>query len=144
MVGRGDVHGVDVAAAEELAEIMIDGAVAVTVVFVDASLGALARALFDVTDSHVLNVAAAEEGPQIAAAHIADADAAHHDPLAGRRSFLVAQGGAGDDVRGRHGRGGGFQKPPSSRHQATAPRWYAVSMPHVQFLSPDRVGYTQG
>ena len=39
------------------------------------------------------------EGIPITTSHVADANAAHHDPIAGRRDILRAQGGRSDDVR---------------------------------------------
>ena len=80
------------------------------VVLVDAALGRLADALAHVADGHVLHVAAAQEGAQVAAAHVADADAAHDDPLAGRRAVVGAQGGGGDDVGHGDRRAGRLQE----------------------------------
>jgi hypothetical protein len=54
--------------------------------------GVVTGALTHLADGDVLDVLAAEESPQVAAPLVADADAAHDDPLAGRRAFLKTAG----------------------------------------------------
>jgi hypothetical protein len=39
----------------------------------------------------------------IAATHIADANAPHHNPVAGGRTFRITQGGGSNDIGDSHG-----------------------------------------
>ena len=119
VVGRGNVHGVDVGAGQQLAKIVVGLAV------VDchnarrsSPLTAVADFFAHVAHGHVLHVFAAEVAPLIAAAHIADADPAHHDAVAGRRPLVVAQRRRGDDER--HGESGA-----ATGLQEIAARWVA-------------------
>ena len=89
MIGRGDMHRVDVRAGQQLAEVVVGLAVGVLVVFVHLALGLVAGALAHIADGHVLDIRTAQERALVAASHVADADAAHHDPVAGRRDISV-------------------------------------------------------
>ena len=113
MVGRGDVYGVDVAAAQHLAKVDIGLAVAVLVASVDLALGGVALLGPHVADGHILHIVALQEIVLIAGPHIADADPAHHDAVAGGRSLVVAQAGCRDEVgdgQCRAGRARGLQE----------------------------------
>jgi hypothetical protein len=93
VVGGGNVNGVDVRAGQQVAEVVVGLAVLVAVVLIHPVLGVVTGALTHVADSDVLDVLAAEESPQVAASLVADADAPHDDPFAGRRAFAGARGG---------------------------------------------------
>ena len=110
MVGRGNVHRVDVGASQQFAEIVVDLAVAVLIVTIDVGLGLLAHFFANIAQGHVLHVFAIQKGALIAAALIADADAGHHNPIAGRRTAVLAQRGRGNDIGGGHRRAGGLKK----------------------------------
>ena len=78
-------------AGEQFAEVAIGLAVGVFVLLVGSVLRRLHDPLADVADGHVLHVAAAEEGPLIAGAHVAHADPAHDDAVAGGRNILITK-----------------------------------------------------
>ena len=107
VVGRGDVDGVDIIAGEQFAEIDICCAVAVGILAVDPLLAFIPPLFSHVADGDILHVGAAEEGVLVAGAHVADADATHHDPVAGRWGRGITEGLGGDEVRsGDRGTGG--------------------------------------
>jgi len=114
-VAGGDEHAVDVGAlGQELANLGIHAAVAVAVALVDGLLDLLARRLLGIADRHELHVRFRQHPPQVTHSAAADADAAHHDALAGGHGAVAAQGGSGDDGRrreGRTGRGSRLEKP---------------------------------
>ena len=118
MVGRGDMHGVDIRAAEHVAKIAVHLAIFVIVLMIDAPLGAFAGTFFHVANGDVLHVGPTDERAQVVVAAIADADAGHDDPLAGGRLAAGAEGRRSDDIgatdRGG-GRRGGCQKVSSIR-----------------------------
>ena len=76
LIGRHNRHGVDIIAGEQFAEVVVCFAVRVAVFAVDLALGSFADPLADVARGHVLHIAPAEKGALVAAAHVADADAA--------------------------------------------------------------------
>ena len=97
VVGRGDDHGVDIAAGQQLAEIAVGLAL-------DHSRVGLAAVFVGVGDGHALRALALLEMAKQLAAPVADADVSERHPFAGRRRIGVAQRGRSDDVR--RGRGG--------------------------------------
>ena len=92
----------------------IHAAVLVAVFFIDHFLDGDAASLLDVAHRHELHVLLLEEAAQVVGSPVADADSAHHDPLAGGDRAVPAQGRAGNDLRRHHrgaGRKRGLQKP---------------------------------
>ena len=83
---RGDQHGIDVAAAQEFAEVPIRGAVLAAVALVDHLLDGLAPGGLHVADSHAADVRAARGSMSVVGTTVADTDTAQHDLLAGRHS----------------------------------------------------------
>ena len=86
-VARGDQHGVDVLAIEQLAKIADRLAVVVSVVLVDQRLARLATARLNVGDHHALHVGHGEHRLDIVGAPGPDADHAQRDLLARRHSI---------------------------------------------------------
>ena len=110
VVGRGDVHRVDVVAAEHLAEVDQGRAVGGAVLLVDAGLRLIPPLLPHIAHGDILHVGPGEKRLLVARAHVAQADSRHHDPVACRRRDGVAEGLRRDHVghgdgRGRGGRG---------------------------------------
>ena len=108
VVGRGDDDGVDVAAGEEVAEVLVRG---------DAGAQALAPglgpALPDVADGDGLGDALLEEVLEDVAAPAAEADEAQSDPLAGRQGALAPERRGREDIGCRGGHGGGTEELPA-------------------------------
>ncbi len=98
MVGRGTMDGVDIAAGQQVAEVVVALAVFVVVLIIDAIAIAVTDVFADVAKGDVLHVAATEVRPQVAGTHIPDTDTAHHDPPAGRGTAVGAEGRGGDQV----------------------------------------------
>ena len=105
MVGRGDVDGVDVVAGEQFTEVDVGRAVLGAVPLIDAALGVVPELLPHVADGDVLHIGPAEESPLVPRAHVADADAPHHDPVARRRGDSIAERLRGDHIGRGHGGG---------------------------------------
>ena len=111
VVRRAAVNGVNIGAGQQVAEVVVSLAVLAVVMAVHLVALAVANVFADVAHGDILHVAAAQEGPQVAAALVPQTDAAHHDPVAGRRTVALAQGRAGDEVRtGRRGGGRRLEK----------------------------------
>jgi hypothetical protein len=110
MIGRGDMHRVDVRARQQLTKVVVGLAVGVLVVRVHLALGLVAGALSHIADGHILDIRTAQKRALVATAHVADTDAAHHDPIAGRRDILRTQGGRSDHVRHGNRRASRLQK----------------------------------
>ena len=83
MVRRGAMDGVDVGAGQQVAEVVVGLAILGMVLIVDAFARALADLFADVAHGDILHVRVTEERPLVAGTLIADADAAHHDAVAG-------------------------------------------------------------
>src|SRR5262249_43646454 len=115
VVRRGDVDSVDVGTGQQLAEVVVDLAVTVVVMLVYVFLGFLPDLFAHVAEGHVLHVLAVEKCPHVAAAHVADADASHDDPVTRWRPVGVGPGAGSEDVRRRGERTGGLQKIAASR-----------------------------
>ena len=97
VVGRGDDDGIDVLAAEELAEVCVGGAAGeraflflLGVVGFDLLLGVVPAFGDHVADRHDLHAGIAEEAAEVPAALRADADEAERDAL-------IGPGGVGAD-----------------------------------------------
>ena len=90
VVRRGDVDGIEIVASQQLPEVDIGGTVAVAIVAVGPPLAFLPPFPPHVADGDILHIAPAEKGTLVAAAHVSDPDAPHHDPIAGWRSCSVA------------------------------------------------------
>ena len=105
MVGRGDVDGVDVVAGEQFTEVDVGRAVLGAVPLIDAALGVVPELLPHVADGDVLHIGPAEENSLVPRAHVADADAPHHDPVARRRGDSIAERLRGDHIGRGHGGG---------------------------------------
>ncbi len=114
VIRRGDVHRVDVVAGEQFAKVVVGRAVGVAVFPIDLLLGGFADAAANIAHGDILHVAATEKGSLVAASHVADADPAHHDPIAGRWTRIIAQGARSNDVGDGEGRGGGLDDLASS------------------------------
>ena len=99
VIGRGDLHGVDVLAGHQLAEILVGRAVLVVVELVDRLLGLVPLGLVHVADGHDLDLGIPAEGPHVAHALDAQADAPQHHAVRRRHRARLAQG------RRRHDRG---------------------------------------
>ena len=96
----GDEDGVDVAAVEELAEVLVHRAGVVAVLLVGHLLDADATVFLDIADRRELDVVLLEEAAEIIGAAVADPDAAEDDALARRDRAVEAEGRAGDHGRG--------------------------------------------
>ena len=97
VVRCGDMHGVDVRSREQFAKIVVGPAVLVLVMVVDARLGLLPIGLADIAHGNVLHVFATEECSLVATPLVADPDAPHHDPVAGRGTVGAAERRRSDD-----------------------------------------------
>ena len=98
-------------AGQQLAEIVVGLAVLVVVLLVRRGpwprRGTSSRTSQTATYCTSL---AAQERALVAAAHVADADAGHHDPLAGRRAIVGPQGGGRNKTGQRRGGGRRLEK----------------------------------
>jgi len=113
VVGRADDDGVDVAAVEDLAEIVVHVAGGVARVLglgvglLDALLVAKGPPVVDVADGQDLDVVVLDEGAHVAASAPADADARDADAVARGGAGAESQGVGRGNVRGRQGGGRG-------------------------------------
>ena len=99
----GNEDGVDVAAVEELAEVLVHRAGIIAVLLVGHLLDADAPVFLDVADRRELDVVLLEKAAEVVSAAVADADAAEDDALARRDRAVEAEGGAGDHGGGDRG-----------------------------------------
>ena len=99
VVGHGDRDGVEVAAEQELAEIVVGGAIRVAVLFIDDALGLLQMVFVEVADGHPLDLVLAQERFHVGKAHHAEPDPGHDDPVRWRDGSVLAQGRSADDRR---------------------------------------------
>jgi len=112
VVRHGQADGVEVAAPDQFAEIVVRGAALAAVVAVDGALGGVAVVLVDVADGDELDLGVAEETPHVAGAHAADADGAHDGAVARRGGAVGAPGRRGDDGGPDEGGPGADQRAP--------------------------------
>ena len=91
MVGRRDMDRINVGSSQQFTEVVVNLAVFILVVIVDAGLRFLAVLFTDVAGCDVLHIAAPEERSLITASHVADANAAHHDPVTGCGTICVPE-----------------------------------------------------
>ena len=91
---RGDEHRIDVAAGQKLAQVAIRGAIRIAILRIYRLLDRLAAIGPHVADGHEPGVGLLQEAAQIVRAAVADADAAHQNPLAGghRAVFPACRG----------------------------------------------------
>jgi len=113
---------------------MVGLAVLIAVVTVRQRLGRVSRRGIDIAHGHVLHLARAQKDLQVHRAKPAHANVAHHDPFAGWRTPLAAQGSGSDHIRcgcdTTAGSGGLFQKtPPTAVHFLSMSHW---STPAIQ------------
>ncbi len=99
---RGDQHGVDILAGQELTEVAVSGTLRVAVSAVDRSLDRLPPHFLDIANGRKAHVGLFQEAPQVVAAAVADADATDHDLFARRHSPVFAQHFAGQEGRQGH------------------------------------------
>ena len=112
MVGRGTMDGVDIRAGQQVAEVVVGLAIVVVVVIVDA-IATSRCGRFRARRRRQHTARRRDRGTPLGRrdALISDTDAAHDDPLAGRRTAVGAEGRAGDQVgAGRRGRGRCLEK----------------------------------
>ena len=88
MVRRGDQHRVEIAAGEDLAKIVVRGAVLVAIGGVDRILGALPVTRIDIADGQHPHVLKRQEALEVVHPLPAQADRPHREPLAGRSAAL--------------------------------------------------------
>ncbi len=93
MVWRSDMDRVDIRTRQQLAKVVVGGAVVVLVTFVHLAFGVIAGAGSHVAGCHVLDISMAQEGGHVTFSHVADADTAHDNPVTGRWSIGIAQSG---------------------------------------------------
>ena len=94
---------VDVVAGKEFAEVNVGRAVSVAILPVDSPLPRLPPLLSHIADGDVLHVGTPKEAALIAGAHVAQANAPHHDPVTRRRGGGVAERFRRDHVGGSRG-----------------------------------------
>ena len=92
VVGRGDLHGVDVLACDQFAEILVRGAILVVVELVHRLLGLQSLGLMHVADRHDLDLGVPTERPHVAHALNAQADAPQHHAVRRCDGIRPAQG----------------------------------------------------
>ena len=90
-VAGGDQHCVDVVSRQQLAEVAVGGAGAVAVLCVGHSLDRLAPIRPNVGDGREVHARLVEHVTQNKPAAVADANAAQHNPLAGRDGAVFPQ-----------------------------------------------------
>ncbi len=129
------MHRVDVAARHDLAEVTIGLAVLVVVLLVHAVREGLANVPLGVADGNILDVVTAQEGTQIAATHVAEPDAGHHDAVARRHGPGIAHRRRRDQVGKRHRCRRYLQKCSSTGRHAPVFCWFAPLLCHVSVLS---------
>ena len=98
-IARGDQHRVDVLAGEQFAEVAIELAVLVAVVFVDQSLAGIAATRLHVGNGDAPYVAQTEHRRQVIGAAGTDSDHAEHNGLARRNTAILSQDVCGHDGR---------------------------------------------
>ena len=106
VVGRGDEAGVNVLSRQQFAEVSISGAILILVGLVHQVARLLELLLFHVAHGDDLGVRLRKKVPHVAGALRAVADAAHGDPVAGRRLPFRAENGGGHNAgKDRTGQG---------------------------------------
>ena len=109
MVGRRDMYGIDVVTGDQLTKIVVGLAVGVLYA---RRLCLWRRRERPCAHRRRPRIArpSAEKGALVAAAHVADPDAAHDDAVTGRRHVVLPQRGGSNHVRYRNCGAGGFQE----------------------------------
>ena len=92
VVGRGDMHGVNVLTGEQLAEVVIDLAIGVVIVVVGPLFRLSPLLVLHVANGDILHVFASQEFALVAGALIADANAGDDNPVASGRTIVGPQG----------------------------------------------------
>ena len=113
VIARGDQHGVNVLAGEQLEHITVHTAVLVAVFGIGHGLDLLAPAGLHVADGDEPHVRLVEHATQHVPATGTDADGAQHRLLTGRHSPVFAQSAGWDDGRRRQRQAGRCQELPA-------------------------------
>ncbi len=95
---RGDQHRVDVVAGQQVAQVAIRRTVLIAVLLVGHLLDLGTPLGLHVADGHELHVRFWQKAAEVVGAPVADADAAQHDPFAGRHGAVFAQRRARDQA----------------------------------------------
>jgi hypothetical protein len=102
-VAGGNQHGIHIGPlGQELAQVGIRSTIFRAVLTVHRVLGGLSLAFYDITDGDPLHIGLVQHRAQIIGTAAAEADAAHHDPFAGRNGSVTPQRGGRDIPRQRH------------------------------------------
>ena len=125
VVGGRDADGVDVIPGEQLAVVVVAHAT-----IADALLGRFPPVCVDITHGQDLGLIVPDEAAEMSAAHAADPDEAHRDPLVSGVLAVLPESAGADHIRHRHSaqtRGGCLAQElasvRSSTHHDTSKGW---------------------